>query len=76
MFDQEPDGPLHGECAAEIHRLEAELAAARKLLEVARRKMAFVLRDYPDDKETAKWLAAFAVEPCDCPSCRCVEYSP
>ena len=29
MFDEEPDGDPHGECRAEIHRLTAELAAAR-----------------------------------------------
>lgn len=27
MFDEQPDGDPHGECAAEINRLEAELAA-------------------------------------------------
>jgi len=27
-FDEEPDAPLHGECAAEIERLTAELDAA------------------------------------------------
>lgn len=26
MFDEQPDGDPHGECAAEIHRLEAENA--------------------------------------------------
>ena len=26
MFDEEPDAPLHGECAAEIRRLTAELS--------------------------------------------------
>ena len=25
MFDEQPDGDLHGECAAEIHRLEIAL---------------------------------------------------
>lgn len=29
MFDEEPDGDIHGECAAEIHRLQAENAALR-----------------------------------------------
>ena len=28
MFDEQPDGDIHGECSAEIHRLEAEIAAA------------------------------------------------
>ena len=26
MFDEEPDAPLHGECAAEISRLNAQIA--------------------------------------------------
>lgn len=30
-FDEQPDGDPHGECAAEIHRLQAELAALRAL---------------------------------------------
>jgi hypothetical protein len=29
MFDEQPDGDPHGECAAEIHRLEAEVAHVR-----------------------------------------------
>jgi hypothetical protein len=29
VFDEEPDAPLHGECAAEISRLTAERDAAR-----------------------------------------------
>jgi len=29
MFDEQPDGDIHGECAAEIKRLEAELAALK-----------------------------------------------
>lgn len=28
-FDEQPDGDLHGECAAEIHRLEAENATLK-----------------------------------------------
>jgi hypothetical protein len=35
-FDQEPDGDLHGECTAEIHQLELELAACK--LELEKRK--------------------------------------
>ena len=30
MFDEQPDGDIHGECAAEIKRLEAELAKAHE----------------------------------------------
>ena len=29
MFDEQPDGDIHGECAAEIHKLEAENEALR-----------------------------------------------
>lgn len=32
MFDEQPDGDTHGECAAEIHRLQAELAACAAAL--------------------------------------------
>jgi len=28
-FDEQPDDDIHGECAAEIHRLQAELDHAR-----------------------------------------------
>lgn len=40
MFDEQPDCDLHGECAAEIHRLEAErdelLAALREIRNLSR----------------------------------------
>ena len=32
MFDEQPDGNPHGECAAEIHRLEAEITRLRAAL--------------------------------------------
>ena len=32
MFDEQPDGTPHGECAAEIHRLEAEVVRLRTAL--------------------------------------------
>ena len=32
MFDEQPDGDPHGECAAEIHSLETELAACANAL--------------------------------------------
>lgn len=35
MFDEEPDGDPHGECAAEIHRLQDELKATGESLHVA-----------------------------------------
>lgn len=34
MFDEEPDGDPHGECAAEIHRLQALSNEALDLLAV------------------------------------------
>ena len=36
MFDEQPDGDPHGECAAEIHRLEAENAELRAWIEECR----------------------------------------
>lgn len=39
MFDEQPDGDPHSECAAEIHRLESELAEAKRLLYEASRQM-------------------------------------
>lgn len=36
MFDEQPERELHGECAAEIHRLESEREALRALLAEAR----------------------------------------
>ena len=32
MFDEQPDGDPHGECAAEIHKLSSDLTKAKKLL--------------------------------------------
>ena len=32
MFDEQPDGNPHGECAGEIHRLEAEVVRLRTAL--------------------------------------------
>ena len=32
MFDEQPDDDPHGECSAEIHRLEAEVARLRTAL--------------------------------------------
>lgn len=49
MFDEQPDGDIHGECAAEIHCLQAELkilqAATTDLLKVAP-KPRLLLDDY------------------------------
>ena len=35
MFDEQPDGDPHGECAAEIHRLTEENARMRYALKIA-----------------------------------------
>jgi len=32
MFDEQPDGDPHGECAAEIHKLSSDLTKAKSLL--------------------------------------------
>ena len=34
-FDEESDGDIHGECAAEIHRLQAKIAILRGALDLA-----------------------------------------
>lgn len=49
MFDEQPDGDPHGECAAEITRLNAALAAERERrrgLEVALRLLYDETTDY------------------------------
>lgn len=49
MFDDQPDGDPHGECAAEIHRLQADIKllmdATTSLLKVAPRPR-LLLDDY------------------------------
>ena len=35
IFDEQPDAPLHGECADAIHTLEAEVASLKKILALA-----------------------------------------
>ena len=37
-FDEQPDGDIHGECAAEIHRLELALEGAADIATIAMRK--------------------------------------
>ena len=32
MFDEQPDGDPHGECASEIHKLSSDLTKAKNLL--------------------------------------------
>ena len=38
MFDEEPDGDPHGECAAEIHKLRAALLACARQAESLKRE--------------------------------------
>ena len=38
MFDEEPDGDPHGECAAEIHKLRAALLACARQAEALKRE--------------------------------------
>ena len=35
MFDEQPDGDIHGECAAEIHSLQDQLTRYRAVMEQA-----------------------------------------
>ncbi len=51
-FDEEPDGDLHGECAAMIHKLESDLAAVK-----AERDAALV------DARRYQWLRDVSVPP-------------
>ena len=51
-FDDEPDAPLHGECAAEIQRLEHELAASKEVAE----KFKWQVRDTCTRAEAAEAL--------------------
>jgi len=37
-FDEQPDGDIHGECAAEIRRLELALEGAADIATIAMRK--------------------------------------
>ncbi len=41
MFDEQPDGDIHGECAEEIHRLEA----------IIRQLCSIIESEYPEDDE-------------------------
>ena len=38
MFDEEPDGDPHGECAAEIHKLRAALLTCARQAEALKRE--------------------------------------
>jgi hypothetical protein len=66
MFDEEPDAPLHGECAAEIQRQAATLAALRELarelgeaLESVKHPLEFGLME-PTNPAWARHYAAIA----------------
>lgn len=37
MFDEQPDGDPHGECAAEIHRLQAVILEGARRIEALKR---------------------------------------
>ena len=50
MFDEQPDDDPHGECAAEIHRLEAEVAR----LTAALKEVVFACRTKNGMKEAAR----------------------
>ncbi len=50
MFDEEPDAPLHGECALEIANLKRQLEAAEKVVEAARAFLPHT-RELPTDAD-------------------------
>ena len=50
-FDEQPDGDLHGECAAEIHRLEAIVKSLRADIEAAWTTNRAIDKARMDDRE-------------------------
>ena len=50
MFDEQPDGNPHGECAAELHRLESEAVRLRTALN----EVVFACRTKNNMKECAR----------------------
>ena len=54
------DQDLLFEMRNSLDQMLAEIRAGRELLGVAGRKMAYIVRDYPGDKESAKWLVTYA----------------
>ena len=67
MFDQEPDAPVHGECAAEIERLGTLLLQTEKRAEQAEAMNAMQagsIRDLAQDLEQAERRAADMQELC------------
>lgn len=53
-FDEQPDGDPHGECAAEIHRLQAEVAAKQKQADTF----------YEEVGKLRRWISLYSE--CDC----------
>lgn len=53
-FDEEPDAPLHGECAAEIAQLSDDLAESRAECERLRAELALAISDR-DAKSARMW---------------------
>lgn len=58
MFDEQPDGNPNGECAAEIHRLEAEITRLRAELAAANLYKPCRRKDTPH-------VPVKAIGPCD-----------
>jgi len=58
-FDEEPDGNIHGECAAEIHRLQSQIAKLEERIRVADAEEP-VAWMFPDDLEKFKSSETFA----------------
>lgn len=54
-FDQEPDPPVHGECAAEIAKLNKELEITRRVCRIVKR----LTEDAGDPMITAFCKAVF-----------------
>ena len=59
-FDEEPDGDIHGECAAEIHRLQSQVdRLMAELATMTAGKVTLVKEKfYPADKELIEQLQA------------------
>jgi hypothetical protein len=63
MFEEQPDGDPHGECAAEIHRLQAENAALQSqvnsfYLGSPESRLLAMTRERDEWRARFEWLAA------------------